>query len=461
MDGKGDKPMKTLRRGLLLSLVFALLLSVCVPASAGGFTGFEEWAADYPALKTDDTTIALTPGADETAMNFAWLSPLTDVCPRFSLADNAAMLNAQPLPVKSAPTITGHLSHKAGAENLNPGSVYYYTYTIAGKETAPARFTTGSADGGFTALIVADTQIGRSGDETLDEILMNDTYGWNRTLEVALAAHPDTRFILSAGDQVESANRNEQYNLFLAPKALRSIPVATTMGNHDFYHPLYRYRFNNPNEFEEESISSPGGSGYWFRYGKALIISVDANTPWAGRQERLVEQAVAANPDALWRIVLMHNSIYGAGGGVPNLVNLWRFYARVFDRFAIDLVVSGHDHVHCRTQPIRGGRVVAPGEGTIYFSANSASGSKYSNAPDIPPAYAANVSQLRVPCYSVLSARGDALILNSYRADTNESIDDELVLTKQAPSPPAAEETALMRLFALVQTLLMVMRASF
>lgn len=451
--------MKSLLKSTALFMALLMLFStVALAAPDGAQTTVDEWAAEWENIKSDDSVIALTPGSDESQMNFAWLSALYDFKPQFKLSENSAMNNSVAIPVASSLTIVGKITNKVTATELRPGTEYYYSYTEKGLWSKPEAFKTGSGNN-FKAILVADSQIGRSGDEKSDEVLFNDSFGWNATLEAAFDANPDIDFILSAGDQVETAGTNLQYNLFLAPSPLRNIPLATTMGNHDFYHPLYQYHFNNPNEFEDEVIQSPGGSGYWFTRGSALFIVLDSNIPAPVHQELLVKQAVEANPDAVWRIVLMHHSIYGASGE-PTGANLWRFYAPVFDRFEIDLVLSGHDHRHCRSYPIKNNKIVADGEGVVYLCANSASGSKYSGVPETQPWYAANSSQLNAPAYTVLDFEKNMITINTYRADTMQTTDDEYVMHKQAPTGAVPVQSLLMRIFAAISTLIMVIKAS-
>ncbi|NLP47714.1 MAG: metallophosphoesterase family protein [Clostridiales bacterium] len=452
--------MRKYRHVLSLSLCILILVSLFSSlASANTFTAFEDWAADYDTYKNDSRQIALSPGSDESEMGFAWLSSPLDLNPAFKYSSDKNLKNAKRAEVATSLTPIGQLSNKVNLKGLKKGSVYYYSYTIEGVWSEAYSFKTGAGDN-FKALLVADSQIGRSGDERDDEVLCRDSFGWNNTLEVALGSFPDTDFILSAGDQVESAYSNDQYNLFFAPATLRSIPVAAALGNHDFYFPLYKYRFNNPNEFEGELIESPAGSGFWFTRGQALFIVIDSNIPFPLRQEKLIEDAVKANPNALWRIVMMHHSIYGAYGGEARTDNLWRFYAPIFDRTEIDLVLSGHDHAHCRTLPIKGGKVVDYGQGTVYLSANSSSGSKFGREPAETPWYAAGCTQPKAACFSLLGFEEGKITINSYRADSMERIDEELVLEKTAPSPELKQLTPFERFLESIFTFLMVMKAS-
>ena len=62
---------------------------------------------------------------------------------------------------------------------------------------------------------------------------------------------PDAAFMISGGDQFQSADSLTQMKAYLSPEALRSLPVANTIGNHDKGETLYGDIFNNPNEVSE------------------------------------------------------------------------------------------------------------------------------------------------------------------------------------------------------------------
>ncbi len=446
-----------------LSVFFAILIflsSLAGTSAAGNFTTEEEWAANFQNMKGNNSVIALTPGTDESEMRFAWLSSPIDFAPKFKLGRKADLSDAKTIAVKNEPTVIGLLSNKVTAENLKPNTVYYYSYTVKGMWSKTESFKTGTGTE-FKAIFMSDPQIGRSGDGKLDRVLSRDSYGWNSALESALATHPDTGFLLCGGDLVNTGTRKAQYNLLLAPKTLRSLPFATAMGNHDFYFPLYSDHFNNPNVFKGSPLLAPGGNGYWFRRGQALFVVLDSNFPIPGSQETLLKEAAEANPDALWRIVMMHHSIYGSYQGDDGPANLWRGYYAIFDKFNVDLVLSGHDHVYCRSYPMRDNKMTADGKGTVYLSANSASGSKYSPEPENTPWYAATCHQLRVPSYTVLEFTQGKLKLNTYRTDTSEKVDDEYVMTKTSPVPLPEAESLIDAVISFFRVLIVVIQSTF
>jgi predicted MPP superfamily phosphohydrolase len=103
-----------------------------------------------------------------------------------------------------------------------------------------------------------------------------------------------------------------------------------------------------------------------------------------------------------------------------SILNLQAFLFPIFDNYGIDVVITGHDHFYTRTYPLQGdnivkqtvdasGKVVYP-NATVYFTLNSASGSKYYDLTPVPENYSAVRAQLKVPP-SPMSASTAPLLL--------------------------------------------------
>ena len=92
---------------------------------------------------------------------------------------------------------------------------------------------------------------------------------------------------------------------------LDSPPVATTVGNHDADNPNYTYHFNTANNSELGSNGIAGGD-YYYTYGNALFLMLNTQNTNVAEHKQFIEQAVAACPDAKWRIVTLHQDIYGS-----------------------------------------------------------------------------------------------------------------------------------------------------
>ncbi len=55
---------------------------------------------------------------------------------------------------------------------------------------------------------------------------------------------------------------------------MKSVPVATTVGNHDADNANYTYHFNTANASELGSNGKVGGD-YWFKHNNALFIMLN------------------------------------------------------------------------------------------------------------------------------------------------------------------------------------------
>ena len=277
---------------------------------------------------------------------------------------------------------------------------------------------------------LGDPQIGSSGN------IPRDTEGWVNTLNKALEKFPNTSFIQSAGDQVNDANSEEEYTGFFAPEQLKKYPTATTIGNHDNSE-YYEYHFNTPNQNPALGNSNNAGGDYYFTYGDTLIMNLNSNNKNAAEHIQFMEETIEAtkDPDAKWKFVVFHHSIYSAASHSleAGIIKLREDLVPTIDKLDIDAVLMGHDHSYVRTyqmknlQPLKNqmiaedGSVINP-EGTLYLTANSSSGSKYYNLKD-PEFYSADRSQLRTPTFTNIEVTPTSLEFTTYRVDTMEVTD--------------------------------------
>ena len=158
--------------------------------------------------------------------------------------------------------------------------------------------------------------------------------------------------------------------------------------------------------------------------------------------EELIKEAMNFYPDALWRVVVMHYSIYSR----KEEDNFYRpLFSKMFDKYDIDLVLSGHDHIYTRSALMRGNEKVKSG-GTLYLEANTASGCNYDGQPDKTPWYAEKCIQLRTPTYVLLNFSEGRISIKALRSDTNE-IFDSYELTKSAPSKTEYKDSLLQKIY--------------
>lgn len=413
--------MKKITAVIALALIFSLLAGITAFAEPGYAYGegvLNEFAPKWNEIRADETVISLTPGACQGEIRFGWLSK--DENSRFVISEKADMSASKEIEVETSGAIDGYISNKVTVSSLEEGKTYFYSYTENGVWSEPAPVSVQS-DEDFTVLYVSDAQIGRSGEETLEEVLIRDTCGWNYTVNKMTGRYPEAAFAISGGDQFQSPDSITQMKAYLSPEALRSLPVANTIGNHDDGATLYGDIFNNPNEVKE-LFGDEAGTGYYYTYGDVLFITVNSNNNFLFDTAKVLKSAVKAHPDAKWRVVTMHHNPYSASLSDDEYSEERLLFSALYDCYDIDLVLSGHDHFYSRTEPMYAGEK-AKGEGTVYVQSSSASGSNYDPLPDELASFTVSAFDVRVPTYTALTFTDGGIIGTTIRTDTDEIID--------------------------------------
>ncbi|MBR4051233.1 MAG: metallophosphoesterase family protein [Clostridia bacterium] len=413
------KTIKTISVVLVLTLIMSIT-AFAEPGFAYKDEVLTEFSPRWSQIQADNTVISVTPGATVGELRFAWLSSSTDNNPAFMISENSVMSDAEEFEVITAGAIENLRSNKVTVTGLEQGKTYYYSYTENGVWSEAQPFTVQPADE-FTVLYVSDAQIGRSGDETLDEILIRDTCGWNYTVEKMLTAYPNAAFAISGGDQFQSPDSLVQMKAYLSPEALRFLPVANTIGNHDDDSTLYGEIFNNPNEVDE-LMPSEAGTGYYYNYGDVLFITINSNNNFMLDTAKVLREATQAYPDTKWRVVTMHHNPYSASLSDDDFSEERLFFSSLYDLYDIDLCLSGHDHFYSRTDTMYAGKVT-DSEGTVYVQSSSASGSNYDPLPESTASFTVSAFDVRVPTYTAFTFTDDAIVGTTYRTDTNIIID--------------------------------------
>ena len=475
----------------------------------------ELWASE---ISTNYEQVAMTPGTDETQLNFGWYS-MTQVTPSVILYDankNVIGTFTGTQDLDNTETFTENdvtinlYPNKVTVTGLTEETTYYYSYLVDGVYSDLYEYTTESFDE-FSVMYVGDPQIGASTGQTTADgtsssdngkeyYAMNDAYNWNETLTNAVEKFPNLAFILSAGDQINQTSvsdndsqvqQQKEYAGFLYSDVLRSLPIATTIGNHDSMSINYSNHFNNPNSQEDSETNSYGattaGTDYYFSYGNALFIVLDTNNYNVATHEAVIKEAVEAYPDATWRLVMFHQDIYGSGydhSDSDGMV-LRTQLTPVIDEYDIDAVLQGHDHTYSRTYQLSSTTSIADAvvyttsdtdadsdfqkdcascynilsgteslnyiidpEGTVYFEANSSTGSKFYQMIATQQDYIAARSQSWRPTYQIVDFTETTLTVTTYDAATGEvliaddGIDSTYTIVKSADKTSLESEIA-------------------
>ena len=493
----------------------SLCLGLGAAAMPANVKAAEAW--NWETVSQDRTFVSLTPGVDETELNFAWYSAsANDARVRFGTSSNLTeadevlggveneddkLVGAGQLindvNLASGPNFDGidvngkYYSNKVTVTGLKENTTYYYSVMKNGDWTEPEEYQTKSFSD-FSFLYVGDPQIGAYIDTNGNQPLADerDAEAWNTILNNAVAKH-DVSFMVSAGDQVNTGSSERQYSGYLGADALRSLPVATTIGNHDHDDANYYYHFNNPNTFNNVNDDyipmaytkgvSAAGTDYYYTYGNVLFIVLDTNNYNCATHENVIRKAISDNPDAKWRVVTFHQDIYGAARNHSDSdgMILRTQLTPIIDKYDIDVVLQGHDHTYSRTYQLTGdgeqhnaytegqdkndqgyqndnsscyelksslvGGTIENPEGTVYFEANSATGSKYYDLFNPVQDYIAEKSQTYTPTYSVISVTEDTFSVTTYNTTDEQQLEGSSTYTikkteEPAEIPPADDE---------------------
>jgi hypothetical protein len=422
------------------------------------------WQTTWNTIRSNYEQVALTPGKNATELNFGWCS-LTQETPMVKLMDSNGNViktfeGTQDTANKQTVTESGKqyilYSGKVTITGLAENTTYKYQYLADGKWSDTYTYKTEATEK-FSVMYVGDPQIGASvGQDTnsAEYHAMNDAYNWNQTLNHAVTAHSNLSFILSAGDQINQTdvssdtNKLEQqieYAGFLSSSVLRSLPLATTIGNHDSKSVNYANHFNNPNAATASGTTTgatAAGSDYYFTYGNTLFVVIDTNNYNCATHENVIKEATQANPNVKWRVLMFHQDIYGSGYDHSDSdgIQLRTQLTPIVDKYDFDIVLQGHDHTYSRSYQLSAtgttenttcydiltsktsvNKVIDP-KGTAYFEANSSTGSKFYQLIGTQQNYIAARSQSWRPTYSVIDFTDVSLTVKTYDAATNQEL---------------------------------------
>ncbi|HEX3021036.1 MAG TPA: metallophosphoesterase family protein [Lachnospiraceae bacterium] len=502
----------------LIMVMLALPYSFVLAADNDGWTEaakteqaqngtWEDWCKEWETIKDNPTQMSLTPGKDASQLNFSWYSNATDKPAKLKISKRKDLKDAIQLKVITTDAVEGYRSNKAVATGLKNNTTYYYSYTINGKWTKGVKYETQDTKS-YSFLFVGDPQIGSSAanvpagskeEQGQSNAVRNDSFNWNNTLNEALKRNSKISFAISAGDQIQTRDKktpektyktfdeNEiEYAGYLSADALASLPVATSIGNHDTNSANYTYHFNNPNASKTLG-DTYAGTDYYFSYGNTLYIMLNTNNVNIVEHKQFIDKAIASHKDAKWKIVTMHQDIYGAGehSNEPEIVSLRYALAPIFEKNGIDVVLTGHDHTYSRSFIMNGGvadmssmlseeeyekffeedlaavshtsylssnimyknylnavqdlyaivkrnpnKVINP-QGVLYLTAGSSTGSKYYDLMGTKQAYLASRWQKDVPTYTLIDVTDTTLKINTYRTDNGEKIDTIFTIQKK------------------------------
>jgi hypothetical protein len=247
-----------------------------------------------------------------------------------------------------------YYQHEARLTNLASGASYTYDVFVAGIDLTPSTdqlVTAPPVGTGPVSFVV----FGDSGSGTA-----NQTALANRIAAGFDAGRWD--FALHTGDVVYPSGTYQllQDRFFTVYEGwLRRRPIFLAVGNHEDYanggRP-YLDLFALPESGDYTRFPDHRERYYSFDYGPVHFIALDTQLAFMGntrRQEQLNwlvrDLESTAQP---WRVVFFHVPGYGSSEGAST-VNVRYNLQPIFERYGVQLVLTGHQHSYARSTPWR------------------------------------------------------------------------------------------------------------
>ena len=295
--------------------------------------------------------------------------------------------------------------HSVNFEDLKPATKYVYRVGDGANWSEWFQFVTaGDKAAPFSFIYFGDAQ--------------NDVrQHWSRVIREAHSDAPKARFMIHAGDLINSGNRDAEWGEWFGAGGWLNamIPSVPTPGNHEYpsdktkgdstsrlsrhWRPQFTLPENGPPGLQE--------TAYWIDYQGARIVSLNSNEQQTEQVEWL-DRVLGDNRNA-WTVVTFHHPVFSTARGRdnPQIRSLWK---PLLDKHKVDLVLQGHDHTYARFSQERtenvpsGVNVRSPEGGTVYVV--SVSGPKMYNIDRRPEMRrVAEDTQL----YQIISIDGNTL----------------------------------------------------
>ncbi len=346
---------KSILKVVSIVLCFALLFGSSISSGAASADDFSR-------------VTCVVNGDAATQRGFSWFTT-TECATKIQIYNILGMNVTDDLKIEtSCDAFEGNYSHKAVVSGLEAGRTYSYVVGDGVNWSDRGFFTTDDGDDDVKFIVAGDVQASNPDNFAKAQ----------KVIERAYFMMPDADFYSLLGDYTNDST-NEEWDMYadafdaINMKATH-VPVA---GNHDSTSGWFNQIFALDTS---ESTQTKSGVNYSFDYGNVHFAVLNSNDTITVSNAQLTWLKNDMNStDADWKIVLLHKSPYSLGKDIkwPDATYLQDALGKVCDETNVDLVMSGHDHMYVRTQPLNGGKAVAQADGTTYVLAGTAGSKRY------------------------------------------------------------------------------------
>ena len=263
--------------------------------------------------------------------------------------------------------------------NLDSKCKYVYQIVCEDIVSTPMTFTTSSMyDSKYSFMSFCDFQY--SENETTINLVKR-----------FINENPSVNLITCSGDIADEGYLEKSHRFLFDNKLFSNKILAFGCGDHEYWGSMvspikmlqqpyaYNKLFNNPKNGCDGYLNS----SYYFKYNNLLFVflncgdsNVSYNNEMFSKQAIWLDEILTEEKDYEFIIVSMHKSLYGDIKQDSAIKKIAPIFIKVFDKYKVDLVISGHDHEYSRTKPLKNNE--ENDNGTIYLDLGS-SGDKRRN----------------------------------------------------------------------------------
>jgi acid phosphatase type 7 len=311
-------------------------------------TGTAEIKQVNPAPSPRPDRIILTWQTEPaTSQTVTWRTDNSVKTPKaeIALADASANFTnytkAFPADTKALKTQNGEaLYHSVNFTSLIPNTLYVYRVGDGSHWSEWFQFRTASQQPEpFSFIYFGDAQ---------NQIFSQ----WSRVIRAAYAEMPKAKFILYAGDLVNHAEDDTEWQEWFTAGSFihATIPSILVPGNHEYARnaiglPRITRQWDPQFNLPDNGLKVQQELVYYTDYQDVRIISL--NSYWlVPAQARWLEEVLKKNPKK-WTVVAFHYPLHSTAIGREN-ENLVKHWQPILDKYNVDLVLQGHDHTYAR-----------------------------------------------------------------------------------------------------------------
>ncbi len=367
--------MTGLLRGRLTPAMLFAVLAVFVAPAARGDDGSRSTFRKLPYLAFD---------GDATAMQVNWQLTASAPCTLDWGTDETYSLGS----VVTTEVGLDH-QHDRRIDGLDAGTLYLYRVR-AGEAHAGSFRTAPSAEATAVKLVVyGDTRTYPATHDTVTGRIVS-----------AYTADPDLQTIaLMTGDLIADGNTELSWDTdFFSPARSNiaelhaNVPFASARGNHEGTAVLFAKYLPYPWVY---------GRAWSFDYGPVHVAVVDQYISYSAGSPQLdwLENDLASS-DRPWKIVVLHEPGWSAGGGHANSTAVQTLIQPLCVEYGVQMVVAGHNHYYAHAVVDGVHHVTAGGGGAPLHTPN--------------PTFPYVVATAKAHHFCTIAIDGGTLVLTAY-----------------------------------------------